>query len=225
MKGVVRVALLVACCWMAAGTPLLAQSQTQQKQPEAGKQPPADSNPFPGDETTVPVLSPGATPDLPSGGGGGTGRAALPAGDTDPVASPDAGGPSDAGQPASAFSSSDSGIGSLLPTPGDNSRSSQIVPEHHETAKEDESVGKYYLDNKDWRASLSRYQSAMVLDPQNPDVYWGLAESARHLGRYADARNYYLKVMEYDPDSRRAKDAAKALKEPEIANAKVIPTR
>jgi tetratricopeptide (TPR) repeat protein len=228
MKVVVRAALLVACCWMMAGSRLHAQGQaqpkqTQPKQPAATQQP-ADSNPFPGDETTVPVLSPNAAPDLPSGSGGDTGRAALPAGDTDPVSSPDAGGASDAGQPASGFSSSSSGIGGLLPGPGADTQGGsggQILTEHHETAKEDESVGKYYMDNKDWRASLSRYQSAMVLDPQNPDVYWGLAESARHLGQYAEARGYYLKVMEYDPDSRRSKDAAKALKEPEIANAKV----
>ena len=88
------------------------------------------------------------------------------------------------------------------------------------TAAEDESVGKYYLDNKDWRAALSRYESAMVLDPDNPDVYWGMAESQRHLGQFAEARANYQKVMEYDPDSRHAKDAKKALQEPELANAK-----
>jgi tetratricopeptide (TPR) repeat protein len=91
---------------------------------------------------------------------------------------------------------------------------------HQESAAEDENVGKYYLDNKDWRAALSRYESALVLDPDNPDVYWGLAESQRHLGQFADARTNYLKVMEYDPGSRHAKDAKKALEEPELANAK-----
>ena len=80
-----------------------------------------------------------------------------------------------------------------------------------ETAKEDISVGKYYLDNKNWRAALSRFQSALVLAPEDPEVYWGLAESARHLGNFADARAYYLKVMEYDPDSKHAKEAKKAL--------------
>ena len=39
-------------------------------------------------------------------------------------------------------------------------------------------------------------------------------------GDFADARANYLKVTEYDPDSRHAKDARKALKDPEIANAK-----
>jgi len=58
------------------------------------------------------------------------------------------------------------------------------VPEHQETAKEDLNVGQYYLDNKDWRAALSRFQSALVLDPDNPDIYWGLAETERHMGNF-----------------------------------------
>jgi len=241
MKPVLGVALLLA--WSAAAGPrVCAQSQSggdanssnpqsqekksgNQQQPAA--QSPADANPFPEDESTVPVVPSKNTPDLPQGsfGGSDSGHAALPAGDMDPVASPDDAGDSGDAQPASGFSSSDSGLGSLLNPPNEpqgkhGDRGEPIEPEHKETAKEDESVGKYYLDGKDWRAALSRYQSAMVLDPDNPDVYWGLAESNRHLGHYADARANYLKVMEYDPGSRHAKDAAKALKEPDLANAK-----
>jgi tetratricopeptide (TPR) repeat protein len=247
MKPAVRVALLVAC-YVAAGPAINAQSQPgsganasnstnssgssdQKKQPAAPAQPQSDSNPFPEDESTVPVLPSKDTPDLPPANSGGseTGRAALPAGDVDPVRSPDDVAGGDA-QPVSGFSSSNSGLGSLLPGTDDEPQGKQgrgrgqAEPEHQETAKEDESVGKYYLDSKDWRAALSRYQSAMVLDPDNPDVYWGLAESNRHLGNYADARTNYQKVMEYDPGSRHAKDAAKALKEPELANAKASAT-
>ena len=79
---------------------------------------------------------------------------------------------------------------------------------------------RYYLDNKDWKAALSRFQSALVLDPDNPDVYWGLAEAERHLGNFADARANYQKVMDYDPGSRHAKEARKALQDPDFANAK-----
>ena len=64
----------------------------------------------------------------------------------------------------------------------------------------------------------------LVLSPEEPEVYWGLAESARHLGNFADARANYLKVVEYDPGSRHAKDAAKLLKTPEIANAQAAST-
>lgn len=105
--------------------------------------------------------------------------------------------------------------------PGKKHKGGSVVePEHHETAQEDENVGSYYLDNKDWKGALSRFESAFVLDPDNPDVYWGLAESQRHLGNFANARANYQKVMEYDPGSRHAKEAHKALEDPEIANAK-----
>jgi tetratricopeptide (TPR) repeat protein len=239
MKPAVRIALFAAC-FFAAGSWLCAQSQqngnTAPASPDQKKQtgnaqqpakPPTDDNPFPGDETNVPVLPSKDTPDIPAGNGDANGdHAALPAGDVDPVASPDDGAPQGDSQPASGFSSSSSGVDGLLGSPdgepqGKHGKQGQVVePEHHETAAEDENVGKYYLDNKDWHAAMSRFQSAMVLDPENPDVYWGLAESERHLGNYADARANYQKVMEYDPDSKHAKEAAKALKEPELANAK-----
>jgi Tfp pilus assembly protein PilF len=93
-------------------------------------------------------------------------------------------------------------------------------PTHKEAASEDVNVGGYYLDKKNWRAALSRFQSALVLDPENPDVFWGLAEAERHLGNFADARAHYRVVVEYDPDSKHGREALKALKDPEIANAK-----
>jgi tetratricopeptide (TPR) repeat protein len=89
-----------------------------------------------------------------------------------------------------------------------------------ETSAEDIEVGQYELDRKNWKAALSRFESAMVLAPDEPEVYWGLAESERHLGNLAEARGYYQKVVDYDPDSKHGKEARKALKEPEIANAK-----
>ncbi|MEI9969410.1 MAG: tetratricopeptide repeat protein [Terracidiphilus sp.] len=150
----------------------------------------------------------------------------MPPDDADPMRSPEdaaaAAEPSD-----SSSSSSLSGLRDLAPPDDDTAqhgrhkgRDEQVVPEHHETAAEDESVGSYYLSNKDWKGALSRFQSALVLDPDNPDVYWGLAESERHTGDFADARANYLKVREYDPGSRHAKEAGKALEDPEIANAK-----
>jgi tetratricopeptide (TPR) repeat protein len=114
----------------------------------------------------------------------------------------------------------------LLPGPDDDERQgkkrklSVPGPEHKETSAEDVEVGKYELDLKNWKAALSRFESAMVLAPDEPEVYWGIAESQRHLGNLAEARSYYQKVVEYDPDSKHGKEARKALKEPEIANAK-----
>jgi hypothetical protein len=203
------------------------QSNTPAQQPSRVKTQ-TNANPFPEDTRSIPVIPTGNSPDLPpeADDESGNGRIPMPADDADPVRSPeDAAAEAEANETDS--SSSLAGLGNLLPEPGDetqpgkgNKKGQQIEPEHHETAAEDESVGSYYLDNKDWKAALSRFQSALVLDPDNPEVYWGLAESERHLGDFADARANYLKVMEYDPDSRHAKDARKALNDPEIANAK-----
>ena len=167
-------------------------------------------------------------PNLPPTGEATKERMYLPEADFDPVRTPeDAGEAAESGEQSS--SSSMAGMSDLLPGDNDtaqpgkrNKKGAQIEPEHHETAAEDETVGKYYLDNKDWKAALSRFQSALVLDPDNPDVYWGLAEAERHLGNLADARANYEKVVNYDPDSRHGKDARKALKDPEIANAKAL---
>jgi tetratricopeptide (TPR) repeat protein len=250
MKPAIRIAVALNCflaagVWLCAQTPASGNAnQSNQKKQNSSQAPAAapaqpNANAFPEDESSVPVLPSGNTPELPPGSFDGSvnGRAVLPAGDIDPVQSPDdspatASGAGPDSSSSSSSSSSLSGMDNLIPGPDDEEpakqgrhQQDQIAPEHQESASEDENVGKYYLDNKDWRAALSRYQSAMVLDPQNPDVYWGLAEADRHLGNYADARTNYLKVMEYDPDSKHAKEAKKTLTEPELANAKPSPAK
>lgn len=243
LRFLATVAMVLAWCAMAApGTGGRANAQTQ---PAPAQNPPAQpaqpvnnqnkpatppsgsNNPFPEDEKSVPVMPNKNTIDLPTDNGSNTGLLQLPLDDLDPVHSPDEG-PSTT---QSESSSSLSGIDAMNPdTDADTQpagrhgrRQDATEPEHQETAAEDESVGKYYLESKDWKAALSRFESALVLDPDNPDVYWGLAESERHLGRFADARANYQKVMDYDPGSRHAKEAGKALKDPEIANAKADP--
>lgn len=127
----------------------------------------------------------------------------------------------------SGSSSSSAGLDNLRPPPdeepqGKHGQKGAPDQPHVENAKDDESVGSYYLDQKNWKAALSRFESAVVLDPENPEVYWGLAESQRHLGSFAEAKGNYLKVLEFDPDSKHGKDAKKILKDPEMANAKAV---
>lgn len=210
-----------------AATPALysqaPSSAPAQNQPTTGQTPPAAAgNPFPEDENSIPVIPARNTPDIPADT---FDKAALvPAVDKDPVRSPDDA--VDDNGPAVGFSSSRSGLDALEPDADDTplgkhrKKEEAVVPEHQETAKEDLSVGQYYLDNKNWKAAMSRYESALVLDPENPDVFWGLAEAERHLGDFANARAHYLKVVEYDPDSRHGRDAAKALKDPALASVK-----
>lgn len=231
---------LVSACAMATGPFLWAQSQSNASgHTQNGPQPQSASagqasaptsqqnnqNPFPEDTSDIPVIPTHSAP-APDDSQI-SGRISMPASDTDPVRSPEDAEAAAENQQHSS-SSSLSGMRDLLPPADDdateplrhNRKGQQPVPEHHETAAEDESVGKYYLDNKDWKAALSRFQSALVLDPDNPDVYWGLAEAERHLGQFTDARANYEKVVEYDPGSHHAKEAKKALEDPEIANAK-----
>lgn len=223
-------ALILAGC-LAAGPALCAQApaaQNNQQQPAAQSQKPAASspssaNPFPEDTSSVPVLPTRATPDIPAASDSGSGRLTLPPDDLDPVRSPDDSTPSGGSQ---GYSSSLSGLDALMPGPDTDTGKGRkkghdeaVDTMPRETARQDINVGNYYMTNKDWKGALSRFQSALVLAPEDPDVYWGLAECARNLRDYAGARANYLKVMEYDPDSRRSKDAARWLKKPEIANA------
>lgn len=174
----------------------------------------------------MPVLPSANSPGTPAPDAADYGTTVpMPGGDNDPVRSPDDPAPSTG---ESGSSSSSEGMDNLLKPPPDEEQGGKhrklTAPEqtHQEGAKEDESVGSYYLDQKNWKAALSRFESALVLDPENPDVYWGLAEAQRHTGDYFNAKTNYLKVTEYDPDSKHGKEAKKILKDPEVANAKAI---
>jgi len=235
VSGAWIVAMALAA-WIA--TPLLqAQTSSSGQKPQnqasgqnhqnGNSQKPAaqdNGNPFPEDENSVPLM-PGSNAPEVSAGVNGEAHAA-PATDSDPVRSPDDEASGDNGN-TSGFSSSQSGLDDALVPPPDENRGKKKKEDDSvletfpkETPKEDLNVGNYYMSINDWRGALSRFQSALVLVPDNPDVYWGLAECERHMGQYAAARENYMKVMEYDPGSHHAKEAKKALKDPEIANAK-----
>ena len=239
MKRSFWIAVLFAGC-LPGAVHISAQAPAQQNSPANTQQnntqnpattppKPAESNPFPEDDSSVPVMPSRDTPAVPQGANNGAENihVPLPAADLDPARSPDDPA-ADAGTAHSSDSSdSSSGLEGIIPSAGDDRQQpgrhrKMAVPEpaHQETSAEDIEVGKYEMDNHNWKAALSRFESAMVLAPDEPEVYWGLAESERHLGNLADAKRYYQKVAEYDPGSRHAKDAMKALKEPEIANAR-----
>jgi hypothetical protein len=236
MRRGIAVALVLAGClgavqaWGQAdssGQAKTKKNAATQGQAPAQTQPPADANPFPGDTKNVPVMPTTITPDVPAASPDeAVDKMAAPFEDLDPVKSPDtADGGTDIVQGRESSSDIKS-MDSLLPTPGDDEptgkgkhKNDALAGPPKETSKEDISVGNYYLDNKNWKAALSRFQSAMVLAPDEPEIYWGLAEANRHLGNFAEAKANYQKVVDYDPDSKHGKEAKKALKEPELANA------
>lgn len=192
--------------------------------PGAKPKSPQDANPFPDDTNAVPVLPSANSPATPAPDATDSPPVSLPGDDGDPVKSPDDA-TSSTGESGS--SSSSSGLDNLRPPPdeeqgGKHGRPGAGGEPQPESAKDDENVGSYYLDQKNWKAALSRFESAVVLDPENPDVYWGLAEAQRHVGDYAKAKANYLKVREYDPDSKHGKEAKRILREPEMAGAKAI---
>ncbi|MGA8044362.1 MAG: tetratricopeptide repeat protein [Terracidiphilus sp.] len=241
LKRACAVALMLAGCGMWAQAQSGNPFPSSQQKPASGSQsgssapaaPPAtgaqqDTNPFPTDTTNVPVMpsanSPGTFPS--DAGASGAGNIALPSDDADPVRSPDDPGASEGTGQSAGSSDSSSGMDELSDFPPDTGKhrnkndASQIdeaVP--HDGPKKDIDIGDFYLDNRNWKGALSRFESAMVQDPENPEVYWGLAEAQRHMGLYAAAKANYLKVVDYDPDSKHGKDAKKILKQPEIANA------
>jgi tetratricopeptide (TPR) repeat protein len=220
--------LLYALLAVAQDSP--SQSSKQAKPPASAQQAPAQkpgssANPFPEDTSNIPVVptngEPAAVPLPPAASNADSLTTSLLREDTDPIKSPDdpMSGSADSG---GGFSSSSQG-GDEVNIPAEPERPSrrQRMPEptRQESAKDDENIGAYYLDKKNWKAALSRFESALVLDPENPDVYWGLAEAQRQLGDYSNAKANYEKVMVYDPDSKHSKEAKKYLKMPEIANA------
>jgi len=232
------IALAIAAC-LAAGPRLLAQapagtdptaagqnnSQNSGQKP-ATEAPQSGSNPFPEDTSTVPVMPSSATPALPDGTYNGAESAGvpLPGEDSDPVRSPDDPLPAAGNEQGTDSSSSTQGLDRLLPPPDDeqSNRKRKLVvkePTHKEAGSKDIEVGGYYLQTRNWKAALSRFESAMVLDPENPEVYWGLAEAQHHLGDFANARANYLKLLDYDPDGPHGKEARKELKDPAIAKA------
>jgi tetratricopeptide (TPR) repeat protein len=240
----ITVALVFAVCLAAASQthaqsappatpPAATQDQTkpgatppkpaaQPQAPAGNQQPaPASSNAFPEDTSNVPVVN---AKDMTEERAEEGSHLAPPTVDYDPVRSPDDAG-SEVDEVQGSSSSSSAGMDKLLPGAGDDvpSRHKKLSgdePSHQENASEDITVGDYYLDRKNWKAALSRFESAMVLAPENPEVFWGLAEAERHLGNLAEARKNYQTVVDYDPDSKHGKEARKALKDPEIANAK-----
>ena len=229
MKRGFSVALVLAVC-LTAALRIAAQAPTTNdaQKPTTGATPSTSgANPFPDDTSTVPVLPAATTTQAPDGSTAGSesGSYSLAGSDADPVRSPDDPVSTATNGDEEESSSSLKSIEDLLPKAdaekSDKTRKLKVKePTHQEVASKDIEVGGYYLEKKNWKAALSRFQSAMVLDPENPEVYWGLAEAERHVGEMASARTHYLQLLDFDPDGPHGKQARKALKEPEIANGK-----
>jgi tetratricopeptide (TPR) repeat protein len=207
-----------------------AGAQTQQQTPAQPK-PAQEANPFPGDNADAPVIPTDLSTAAPADDAIDYGKVVLADPNTDPVRSPDDTAPEPAAA-AGGSSSSSAGIDQLIQAPPEPERKGRHKKDDDEDTAaqapkqvgpaEDEQVGAYYLETKNWKGALSRFESALVLDPENPDVYWGLGEAQRHLGRFGEAKVNYRKLVEYDPDSKHGKEAKRLLKTPELENAPAV---
>jgi tetratricopeptide (TPR) repeat protein len=78
-------------------------------------------------------------------------------------------------------------------------------------AQDDVQVGRYYLNDGDYKGAYGRFEEAARLDPGNVDAIYGLAAVAEKLHHKDEALANYKLYLEVAPDGSQAKAARKAL--------------
>ena len=192
-------------------SPVSGQTPTPATPPQTG------DNPFPGEGSNAPILpvdsqstSSSANSSSQQATDSGSAADLAPDPNGDPVRSPDSQVGEDDG-----FSSSRSG---LKPALAEND--ADVRPGHstktktrEQVLKEDVDIGSFYLERKNWRAALARFEAAYALNPEEPTAVWGLAEAERHLQLFDKARAHYELFLIYDPEGPRSREARKALQQ------------
>ncbi len=67
--------------------------------------------------------------------------------------------------------------------------------------------GERYLSNNQYDQAREQFEQAMRLDPQDPVVYFRLAQSLQGMQRLDPARMYYKKYLDLQPNGPMAADA------------------
>jgi tetratricopeptide (TPR) repeat protein len=80
-------------------------------------------------------------------------------------------------------------------------------------AEDDVRVGKYYLNDGDYKGAYGRFAEATRLDPANIDAIYGLAAAADKLHHKDEALENYKLYLDVAPKGSQAKAARKALEE------------
>jgi tetratricopeptide (TPR) repeat protein len=131
--------------------------------------------------------------------------------DGDPVRSPDAAG----GGVDDGFSSSRMGLASMAAgpdieaTPGKSAKAKT----REQVVKDNVDVGEFYLERKNWKAALLRFQDAFTLDSESADAVFGMAEAEDHLEMVDKAREHFELFLAYDAEGPHGKAARKALEQ------------
>jgi Tfp pilus assembly protein PilF len=78
-------------------------------------------------------------------------------------------------------------------------------------AAHDINVGETYLSSNSFDAARERFEEALRLTPDNPLIWFRLAQALQGVQRLDPARLYYRKYLEAQPKGKFAKDAKKAI--------------
>jgi len=80
-------------------------------------------------------------------------------------------------------------------------------------AAHDIDVGETYLAGNNFDSARERFEEALRLTPDNPLIWFRLAQSLQGMQRLDPARLYYKKYLEAQPKGKFAKNAKKAISE------------
>lgn len=80
-------------------------------------------------------------------------------------------------------------------------------------AAQDDKVGGFYLQTKDYKGAYDRFLEATRVAPEDANAVFGLAEASRGLNRNQEAITNYTIYLQAFPNGKKAKDAEKALKQ------------
>lgn len=80
-------------------------------------------------------------------------------------------------------------------------------------AAQDDKVGGFYLQTKDYKGAYDRFLEATRVAPEDGNAVFGLAEASRGLNRDEEAITNYTIYLQAFPNGKKAKDAQKALKQ------------
>ena len=78
-------------------------------------------------------------------------------------------------------------------------------------AAHDIDVGETYLAGNNFDSARQRFEEALRLTPDNPLIWFRLAQSLQGMQRLDPARLYYKKYLEAQPKGKFAKNAKKAI--------------
>ena len=79
-------------------------------------------------------------------------------------------------------------------------------------AQKDIEIGNYYLNRKNYRAALERFQDALLYKPNDAEATYGLAVAQEKMELFSLAYNNYSKYLEILPEGPRARQSEEGMK-------------